>query len=159
MSADLDRDALVALLEKLGSQDDAEVLDAARKASALIAAADARWTDVLASAAPAAEIADVEEEIAEDMPQASPGPRPADDEALALIDEMLSREGMSDSLKQELEDYKADIAAGEFSDIDRDYLRALHTRLGRPAPAGPQRPARKQQPQPRRRVKGAANDE
>ena len=50
-------------------------------------------------------------------------------ESLALIDKLLAKDDNSEEFRQELEDYKADIAAGEFSDGDHRYLRALCKRL------------------------------
>ena len=50
-------------------------------------------------------------------------------ETLALIDKLLARSGHSDELRRELEDYRTDIAAGEFTDSDHSYVRALYKRL------------------------------
>lgn len=52
-----------------------------------------------------------------------------DAESLALIEALLAKAGISDDLRQELEDYKSDIAEGEFGPGDRKYLRAVHKRL------------------------------
>jgi hypothetical protein len=50
-------------------------------------------------------------------------------QSLALVDKLLARAGHSADFRQELEDYKADIVAGEFTDGDHSYLRALYKRL------------------------------
>ena len=48
---------------------------------------------------------------------------------LALIGELLAKPGISEDLREELESYKSDIAAGKFHDSDRRYVRAIHARL------------------------------
>ena len=60
-------------------------------------------------------------------------PAPARDrgnkESLALIARLLAKSDISKDMRQELQGYKEDIAEGEFEDMDRKYLRALHARL------------------------------
>ncbi len=50
-------------------------------------------------------------------------------ESLALIARLLAKSDISKDMREELQGYKEDIAEGEFEDIDRKYLRALHARL------------------------------
>ena len=50
-------------------------------------------------------------------------------ESLALIAGLLAKSDISKDMRQELQGYKEDIAEGEFEDMDRKYLRALHARL------------------------------
>jgi hypothetical protein len=125
----LDRAELISLLETLGSENDEEVLAAARVLDTKVAAAGTSWSVLLAAGIGAAA-----GESAEDA-EAAPGEAlPADAaaknaESLALIDRLLARSGHSDNLRQELEGYKADIAEGEFTDADHSYLRALYRRL------------------------------
>ena len=52
-----------------------------------------------------------------------------DTETLTLIDKLLTRKGISDYLQEELEGYKLDIANGEFESSDRNYVKALYSRL------------------------------
>lgn len=127
MTTGVDRDALIALLDKLGAEDDAEALAAAREAHAAVTEAGADWETLLAAEKPVAAANDDEDD--DDAPTAPAGPRPDDTEAAAIIEELLGREGISDALKDELEDYKHDLAEGELADSDRDYLRALKNRL------------------------------
>jgi hypothetical protein len=125
----LDRAELISLLETLGSENDEEVLAAARVLDTKVAAAGTSWSVLLAAGIGAAA-----DESAEDV-EAAPGEAlPADAaaknaESLALIDRLLARSGHSDDLRQELEGYKVDIAEGEFTDADHSYLRALYRRL------------------------------
>ncbi len=60
-------------------------------------------------------------------------PTPARDrgnkESLALITRLLAKSDISKDMREELQGYKEDIAEGEFEDMDRKYLRALHARL------------------------------
>ncbi|MCH8835935.1 MAG: hypothetical protein IH925_08305 [Proteobacteria bacterium] len=60
-------------------------------------------------------------------------PAPARDrgnkESLALIARLLAKSDISKDMREELQGYKEDIAEGEFEDMDRKYLRALHARL------------------------------
>ncbi len=54
---------------------------------------------------------------------------PGNKESLALIARLLAKSDISKDMRQELQGYKEDIAEGEFEDMDRKYLRALHARL------------------------------
>lgn len=126
----LDRAELISLLETLGSENDEEVLAAARVLDTKVAAAGTSWSVLLSAGIGAAA-----GESAEDVEAAPGNALPADAaarnaESLALIDRLLARSGHSDELRHELEGYRADIAAGEFTDRDHSYLRALQKRLG-----------------------------
>src|SRR3546814_17702559 len=72
----------------------------------------------------------------------APGePLPADEaqrnaESLTLIERLLARSGQSEALREELEGYRSDIAAGEFNDPDHQYLSPLYKRLS-PLPRSP----------------------
>jgi hypothetical protein len=52
-----------------------------------------------------------------------------DSEATKIIDKLLSNTYISEYLKEELEDYKIDIAEGELEASDRSYLISLNKRL------------------------------
>ena len=54
---------------------------------------------------------------------------PGNKESLALIARLLAKSDISKDMRQELQGYKEDTAEGEFEDMDRKYLRALHARL------------------------------
>jgi hypothetical protein len=134
----LDRAELISLLETLGSENDEEVLAAARVLDTKVTAAGTSWSVLLADRGPgpAAENSPSEAEgDAADGPAAAA--LPADEtakraETLALIGKLLARSGHSEDLRQELEGYKEDLAAGddgEFTDSDHAYVRALYKRL------------------------------
>lgn len=143
MTGHLDRDELISLLETLGSDNDEEALAAARVLDTKVNAAGSNWSDLLAPAAGA----DGEDGGGEDdgaAGDAAPGydlgdlgnldELPQEDaaknnESLALIEKLLAKAASSEELRRELEDYKADIAAGDFTDGDHRYLRALCKRL------------------------------
>ncbi|MGF1629956.1 MAG: hypothetical protein ACFCUT_10830 [Kiloniellaceae bacterium] len=132
MTDGLDRAELISLLETLGSDNDEEVLAAARVLDTKVAAAGTSWNVLLTAGSGAAEAEAENDEEPEETPVAAA--LPADEaaknaETLALIDKLLARSGHSEDLRQELEDYKTDIAEGEFKDGDHSYIRALYKRL------------------------------
>jgi hypothetical protein len=154
MTESLNRDELIALLERLGSADDAEALEAARQAHTRIAASGMGWEDLLVPDEPGDEPGDEPADEPGDEPADEPGDDPADEsdeanepapqavedespaegdeknaESLALIGELLARSDISEELRAELEGYKSDIAEGEFLAADRKYLRAVRQRL------------------------------
>lgn len=133
----LDRAELISLLETLGSENDEEVLAAARVLDTKVSAAGTSWNVLLAAGigagAPASEAEAEAESDGEDAPPVS-AELPADAaaknaETLSLIDRLLARGGHSEAFREELEGYKADIAAGEMTDADHSYVRALYKRL------------------------------
>lgn len=128
----LDRAELISLLETLGSENDQEVLAAARVLDTKVTGAGTSW-NVLLAAGIGADAVDAVVDL-DEAPGAGAA-LPADAagrnaESLAIIERLLARGGHSDALREELEGYKADIAAGEFTDRDHSYLRALQKRLG-----------------------------
>lgn len=133
MTGRLDREELVSLLETLGSDNDEEVLAAARVLDTKVKAAEAEWPDLLAPGVGA----DGEDASGANLDLGDVGnldDLPADEaaknaESLALIEKLLAKRDNSEEFRQELEDYKADIAAGEFTEGDHRYLRALCKRL------------------------------
>ncbi len=139
MTEPLERDNVIALLKGLGSDQDEEVLEAARQVHAQITAAGMTWEDLLVPDVAAddgddAEFQDTEDETPE-PPAETPEP-PAKTaktaaDSLALIDQLLAKPGISEDLREELKSYKTDIAEGEFQEADRRYLRAVHARLSK----------------------------
>jgi hypothetical protein len=132
MTEPLDRDDVIALLKRLGSDRDENVLEAARQVHVLITAAGMTWEELLipdeaAGDSDAAEDHDLADEDAE--PPVDQAKKNAD--SLALIDKMLAKSGISEDFREELTDYKADIAEGDFGDADHRYLRALYKRLSK----------------------------
>jgi hypothetical protein len=144
MFANLDRAEFVALLQKLGSDNEAEVLTAARDLHAKVTVAGVSWDTLLA---PDAVADDEEDEAVEAValqagddgddtvltaPDADLGELNAAEkaEALSLI-ESIGRLKIGAATKAELADYKSDLAGGEFSQMDLRYLRALLKRLSK----------------------------
>jgi hypothetical protein len=156
----LDRESFIALLDQLGSENDDEALAAARELDRRVRAAGIGWDELLTpeeddedddeGAEEDFEDEDEDEDAddeafgeeageAEDMDLEDEEARPpragaveGEDDA-ALIDRMLGEFELSDETRQELLDLKQDIAAGEFTDMDRRYLAALETRLSKKA--------------------------
>ncbi len=158
MATDLDRDGIIGLLESLGSERDEDVLEAAREIHARVTAAGVPWDALLAPVGTAVdaafeegtaddaafeegtaddaafeegtaeEAAEPAEADGEDAAPAAPRDR-GNKESLALIARLLAKSDISKDMREELQGYKEDIAEGEFEDMDRKYLRALHTRL------------------------------
>jgi hypothetical protein len=60
-----------------------------------------------------------------------PGERPSGGKAEVafLIERLLARGNISDTLREELVDFKRAIADGSFDDMDAQYVRALAKRL------------------------------
>ncbi len=141
MTEPLERDEVVGLLKRLGSEPDEEVLEAARQVHARITAAGMTWDDLLVpdqAADDPDDIGDFDDTDAagyEDLKDE--GAEPAAEaagknaESLALIDKLLAKSGISPDLREELKGYKADIAEGDFREADRRYLRAISERLSK----------------------------
>ena len=133
MTEPLNRDEIVGLLQKLGSEPDAEVLEAARQVHARITAAGMTWDDLLIPDRAAEDTDDAEYEDLEDEDDesAEPAAKTAgkNAESLTLIGKLLAKSGISQDLRDELEGYKADIAEGDFGEADRRYLKAISARL------------------------------
>lgn len=135
----LNRDEVIGLLKRLGSDQDEDVLEAARQVDALVTAAGMTWEDLLVAedAAEDDDLEDEEDAAAEEHDLADEGTEPSADkgkknaESLALIDKLLARPGISDDFREELSDYKTDIAEGEFGEADHRYIRALYKRLSK----------------------------
>jgi hypothetical protein len=134
MNNRLDRAELISLLESLGSENDEEVLAAARVLDTKVSAAGTSWSVLLAAGIGAGQDAAAANSNASEADDDALDAPPQDSaeltaQSLALVDKLLARAGHSADFRQELEDYKADIVAGEFTDGDHSYLRALYKRL------------------------------
>ena len=118
----VDRAALIDLLDRLGSDDDATVLEAARALHRKAAESGLSWDDLIQLDRPD------EETLADDGPETSPA-SPNADETTRLIDRLL-RKGVSDALREDLTEMKRQLADGSLDQEDRRYVRALAKRLG-----------------------------
>lgn len=138
MFANLDRQDFIRLLQKLGSDSDAEVLSAARDLHAKVTVAGVSWDSLLApeaaddepeaEAAGAASPSEEGEELA--APDADHGTLSDADkaEARSLI-ETIGKMTISEQTKADLADYQRDLDAGELEQMDLRYLRGLMRRL------------------------------
>jgi len=167
MLSNLSREDFIELLNKLGMDDDDDVLTAARDLHARITVAGIAWDDLLVPEEdPDAEPEDEDEyedgededeyaddedddseddevdEEDEDADAADEGDDEADgddDGEAALSDEQkkeaedliaaISGLNISAATKEDMKEYKQDLADGEFDVVDLNYLRALRGRL------------------------------
>lgn len=116
----VDRDALIELLDRLGSADDATVLEAARALHRKAAESGLSWDELLRM--------DDDEPAADEVEEAVPA-SPDADETTRLIDRLL-RKGVSESLREDLTEMKRQLAEGSLDQDDRRYVRAVAKRLG-----------------------------
>ena len=125
---DLDRAELLELLGRLGAPDDASVLAAARELHGKVSESGLTWDTLLRLDA------DATGHEQDDSPQeetSTPGERPGGGKAEAafVIERLLARAAISDTLREELVDFKRAIADGSFDEMDAQYVRALAKRL------------------------------
>jgi hypothetical protein len=145
MTEPLNRDEVIDLLNKLGGDRDEEVLEAARRADALVKDAGQTWEHLLAPEDVVGEAEDSagdeddededededDEDLAAEVAEAPVDTTKKNAQTLALIEKLLARPGISDDFREELTGYKTDIAEGEFEDADHHYIRAVHKRLSK----------------------------
>jgi hypothetical protein len=137
MTEPLNRDEVIDLLNKLGGDRDEEVLEAARRADALVKDAGQTWEhllapeDVVGEAEDSAGDDEDDEDLAAEVAEAPVDTTKKNAQTLALIEKLLARPGISDDFREELTGYKTDIAEGEFEDADHHYIRAVHKRLSK----------------------------
>ena len=145
MSDTLERDNVIDLLNRLGSEQDEDVLAAARALHSQITRAGMDWQDLLVGdegAAPSApdiddDTDDEDEYDTDDTDDEDDTPEPAvnfthdESKTPALINKLLAREGNSEEFREELEEYKSDLANGDFEPSDHRYIQALHARLSK----------------------------
>jgi hypothetical protein len=132
----LDRDSFIALLNRLGDPDEAEALAAAREIDRRIRESGLTWSELLAPPSSATNAENYDDYRGaftdDDLFDMTPGrPRESYGSDTALIEELLTNQDLTPETRQELIDFKSDIAEGEFTDMDAKYLRDLHARLSR----------------------------
>jgi hypothetical protein len=132
----LDRDSFIALLNRLGDPDEAEALAAAREIDRRVRESGLTWSELLVPPSSAANAENYDDYRGaftdDDLFDMTPGrPRESYGSDTALIEELLTNQDLTPETRQELIDFKSDIAEGEFTDMDAKYLRDLHTRLSR----------------------------
>jgi len=121
-----DRTGFIALLEQLRQDDDAAVVAAARDITARMDAAGLTWEALIVGAEPEDDLDD-----GDDSTEFVPVSDASSD--AELIDTLLARGDLSEDTRDELVGYKQDIAEGEFTAADSQYLQALAKRLGNAA--------------------------
>jgi len=121
--ADLDRAGLIELLDRLGSSDDATVLDAARALHRKVADAELGWDDLIR-----ADVG-IEPSAPEPAVETLRETDPDSAEVLRLIDRLMRR-GVSESSREDLIEMKRQIGEGTLDPDDARYVRALARRLG-----------------------------
>jgi hypothetical protein len=135
MTEPLERDDVIGLLAKLGSDRDEEVLEAARQVNALVTAAGVTWEELLVSEDAHEEsdesVAEEDQDEAAEIVELPADEAKKNSETLALIDKLLARSGISEDFREELTAYKTDIAEGEFQEADHRYTRAVYKRLSK----------------------------
>jgi len=117
-----DRTGFIALLEQLRQDDDAAVVAAARDITARMDAAGLTWEALIVGAEPEDDFDD-----GNDSTEFVPVSDASSD--AELIDTLLARSDLSEDTRDELMGYKQDIAEGEFTAADSQYLQALAKRL------------------------------
>jgi hypothetical protein len=127
---DLDRAELLELLGRLGAPDDATVLAAARELHEKVSESGLAW-DMLLRLDAEATGHEQHDSPHEETSSNAPGERPGGGKAevALLIERLLARAAISDTLREELVDFKRAIADGSFDDMDAQYVRALAKRL------------------------------
>jgi hypothetical protein len=117
-----DRGRLVELLGQLGAESDAAVLAAARELHRSVKEAGVDWDSLLRD-----DVASTEDET--DTPaKAAVSTDRSDD--MKIVERLLGRKDISDTMRSDLNDFKRSIQEGKFDKMDADYLRALAKRLG-----------------------------
>ena len=130
---------LLERLERLGAEDDAEALQAARELAARVSDGGLDWDDLIVPEDPPdADFAAADYDIEADDDLDADGGDDAEDgpplegdgsEEMQLLQRLLERKGNSRALKEELQEIRRDAASDGLSDMDRRYLQALAKRL------------------------------
>ena len=128
MTEPVRRHHIVELLNRLGKDEDEDVLDAARQLSEHVAAAGTTWEDLLIWEDSSSISGSAEEHLLDAAESTSESPYNTA-ETLKLIEKLLDKPGISDHFREELDGYKMDISEGEFDEADHRYIRSLHNRL------------------------------
>ncbi len=122
----MDRASFIGLLDRLGDPDNATALAAAREIDRRMREAGVTWDGILVPAT-------VEEpEVGDGSLLVADEPVPVAEgleEDLTRIERLLTVYQLSAETRAELEDYRAEIQDGTFTDMDRRYLRDLEVRL------------------------------
>lgn len=124
-----DRTRFIELLGQLGAENDETVLNAARELDRSVKEAELDWNDLLqtddAIVGP-----EVDHHAAAERESPAGPAAPADkSEDMKIVDRLLARKGLSDTMRSDLTEFKRSIREGTFDRMDADYIRALAKRL------------------------------
>jgi hypothetical protein len=128
--ADLNRSHLIDLLRRLGDGDDATALAAAREASGAVKDAGLTWDELLQPEDATVVSAQGPSEGSPARPERPVTAGSAQGDISRLLERLLSRTDISDTLRADLVDFRKQIADGKLHKDDADYIRALVKRLG-----------------------------
>lgn len=122
----LDRPQLIELLRRLDGPDDKDVAAVARAIALRVKEAGTSWDDLLApSARDRVDPADPDPSDGGEAPLAAEETA----EARAEIKALLARDGISETTREDLKGFRADLDQGKFGKSDLRYIRALRARL------------------------------
>ena len=125
--ADLDRAGLIELLGRLGTGSDEMALAAARELDRTVKQSGLSWDALLC--ADDAEIAGPAPQAPEESAVRTAAPAGRGDD-VRIVERLLARKDISDTLRDDLNDFKRQIAEGKLEREDADYIRAVAKRLG-----------------------------
>ncbi len=125
---------LLERLERLGAEDDAEALQAARELAARVSDGGLDWDELIAPEdPPESDFTEPDLDLEEEGEDDAEGGPPLEGDGSAevqLLQKLLERKGASRALKEELQEMRRDAASEEgLSDMDRRYIQALAKRL------------------------------
>jgi hypothetical protein len=125
----IDRPSFIALLNALGSAKDEDALAAAREIDRRMKEAGVVWDDLLRPATDDRAAAHSQDDVSDT--DAGDDLAAADQAAgdLALINELLASDQISEETRSDLKDFAEDIAHNRLRAADSRYVRALHKRL------------------------------
>lgn len=124
--ADLDRAGFIELLGRLGAESDATALAAARELDRKVKESGLTW-DVLLRAEDDESAPVAHTSAAAGSETAAPVARGDDSR---IIERLLARKDISDTLRSDLGDFKRQISEGKLDREDASYIRAVAKRLG-----------------------------
>lgn len=124
------RTGLIALLDRLESEKDEDILAAAREIVAAKKQAGTGWDAILDAVGQDDDAWDgtIDESADETESEDDADPSDARDDA-KLIAALLARDDLSEATRQDLADFQAEAARGPLGKSDSRYVRALHRRL------------------------------
>jgi hypothetical protein len=126
-----DRTRFIELLGRLGAENDETALAAARELDRTVKEAGLDWDRLLRpdDVAEAALEDDAPTSVEAEAPAAAAVPADRSED-MKIVERLLARKSLSDTLRSDLEEFKRNIREGTFDKMDADYVRALAKRLG-----------------------------